>query len=247
MTTLSDLNAGSQADFIAQLHGIYEHSPWIAQRAAAARPFASLTALKTELQRVLAQASPEEQLGLIRAHPELAGKAAIAGQLTAESTREQAKSGLNLCSADEFATLQRLNSEYNTKFGFPFILAVKGPTGEGLTRQDIIATFARRLKSRRADELAESLRQIKRIAELRLNDLFDVRLDFGPAIMQHAETLAGWSDSDYNLTCAYLTPAHQKTAAQLADWMRERACRCTSTPSAMWSVAICPTRPAQRR
>ncbi len=221
MTTLSDLNAGSQADFIAQLHGIYEHSPWIAQRAAAARPFASLTALKTELQRVLALASPEEQLGLIRAHPELAGKAAIAGQLTAESTREQAKSGLNLCSADEFATLQRLNSEYNAKFGFPFILAVKGPTGEGLTRQDIIATFARRLKNRRADELAESLRQIKRIAELRLNDLFDVRLDFGPAIMQHAETLAGWSDSDYNLTCAYLTPAHQKTAAQLADWMRE--------------------------
>ncbi|MCC7684514.1 allantoate amidohydrolase [Janthinobacterium sp. FW305-128] len=221
MTTLSDLNAGSQADFIAHLHGIYEHSPWIAQRAAAARPFASLTALKTELQRVLAQASPEEQLGLIRAHPELAGKAAIAGQLTAESTREQAKSGLNLCSPDEFATLQRLNSEYNAKFGFPFILAVKGPTGEGLTRQDIIATFARRLKNRRADELAESLRQIKRIAELRLNDLLDVRLDFGPAIMQQAETLAGWSDSDYNLTCAYLTPAHRKTAAQLADWMRD--------------------------
>ena len=69
MTTLSDLNASSPADFIEQLHGIYEHSPWIAQRAAAARPFASLTALKTELQRVLAQASPEEQLGLIRAHP----------------------------------------------------------------------------------------------------------------------------------------------------------------------------------
>jgi len=84
MTTLSDLNTSSQADFIKHLHGIYEHSPWIPQRAAAAMPFASLTALKTELQRVLALASPEEQLGLIRAHPELAGKAAIAGQLTAE-------------------------------------------------------------------------------------------------------------------------------------------------------------------
>lgn len=220
MTTLSDLNTSSPARFVEQLHGIYEHSPWIAQRAAAARPFASLTALKRELQRVLGLASPEEQLGLIRAHPELAGKAAIAGQLTAESTREQAKSGLHLCSAEEFATLQRLNADYNARFGFPFILAVKGPTGEGLTRQDIIATFARRLKNRRPDELAESLRQIKRIAELRLNDLLDVRLAFGPSIMQQCETLAGWSDSSYNLTCAYMTPAHQKTAEQLAAWMR---------------------------
>lgn len=221
MTTLADLNASSPSHFAEQLHGIYELSPWIAQRAASRRPFASLTALKQALQQALFEASPEEQLGLIRAHPELAGKAAIAGQLTAESTREQARSGLHLCSAEEFATLQRLNDDYKAKFGFPFILAVKGPTGEGLTRQDIIATFARRLKNRHADELAESLRQIKRIAELRLNDLLDVRLPFGPAIMQQIETLAGWSDSGYNLTCAYLTAAHQKTAAQLATWMRE--------------------------
>ncbi|MBB5370999.1 MULTISPECIES: allantoate amidohydrolase [unclassified Janthinobacterium] len=221
MTTLSDLNSSSDIGFVDLLHGIYEHSPWIAQRAAAARPFGSITALKRALQNVLAQASPAEQLGLIRAHPELAGKAAIAGQLTAESTREQARSGLNLCSPEEFSTLQRLNSDYNAKFGFPFILAVKGPTGAGLTRQEIITTFARRLKNRRADELAESLRQIKRIAELRLNDLLDVRLVFGPAIMQHAETLASWSDSAYNLTCAYMTPAHRQTADQLAEWMRE--------------------------
>ena len=227
MTSLSDLNASSAEQFVQQLHGIYEHSPWIARRAAAARPFASLTALKRELQRVLGLASPDEQLGLIRAHPELAGKAAIAGQLTAESTREQAKSGLHLCSAEEFATLQRLNADYNARFGFPFILAVKGPTGEGLTRQDIITTFARRLKNRRPDELMESLRQIKRIAELRLNDLLDVRLAFGPAIMRHCETLAGYSDSSYNLTCAYMTPAHQQTAAQLAAWMREAGMQVT--------------------
>lgn len=227
MTSLSDLNASSAEQFVQQLHGIYEHSPWIARRAAAARPFASLTALKRELQRVLGLASPDEQLGLIRAHPELAGKAAIAGQLTAESTREQAKSGLHLCNAEEFSTLQRLNADYNAKFGFPFILAVKGPTGEGLTRQDIITTFARRLKNRRPDELAESLRQIKRIAELRLNDLLDVRLPFGPAIMRHCETLAGHSDSSYNLTCAYMTPAHQQTAAQLAAWMREAGMQVT--------------------
>ena len=227
MTSLSDLNASSTEQFVQQLHGIYEHSPWIAQRAADARPFASLTALKRELQRVLGEASPDEQLGLIRAHPELAGKAAIAGQLTAESTREQAKSGLHLCSAEEFATLQRLNADYNARFGFPFILAVKGPTGEGLTRQEIIATFARRLKNRRPDELLESLRQITRIAELRLNDLLEVRLPFGPAIMRDCEALAAHSDSSDNLTCAYMTPAHQRTAAQLAAWMQEAGMRVT--------------------
>jgi OHCU decarboxylase len=142
------------------------------------------------------RATLDEQLGLIRAHPELAGKAAVAGQLTAESTNEQAKSGLHLCSAEEFATLHQLNADYNAKFGFPFILAVKGPTGQGLTRQAIIATFKRRLKNQRADEIAECLRQIKRIAEIRLNDLLSVQLEFGPAIMQWSEELAAWSDDE---------------------------------------------------
>eukprot|EP01041_Mallomonas_annulata_P032787 gene32787-55320_t len=106
MTTLSELNSCDVPTFAERLHGIYEHSPWIPQRAAALRPFASVTALKQALQAEVAKATQEEQLGLIRAHPELAGKAAIAGELTAESTSEQAKSGLNLCSAEEFATLQ---------------------------------------------------------------------------------------------------------------------------------------------
>ena len=224
MTTLTELNACDQAGFIERLRGIYEHSPWIPGRAWAGRPFADATALKLALQAAVNAATVDEQLGLIRAHPELAGKAAIAGELTAESTREQAKSGLNLCSADEFAALQRLNADYNARFGFPFILAVKGPDGNGLTRRHIIAAFARRLKQQRGDEIAECLRQIKRIAELRINDLLGVELAFGPTIMQWAETLAGWSDSadnlSDNLTCAYLTEAHIQTAAQLAQWMR---------------------------
>lgn len=219
MTTLLELNNCDAATFIGHLRGIYEHSPWIPERAASARPFASVTALKRALQDVLAVASPDEQLGLIRAHPELAGKAAIAGQLTVESTGEQAKSGLNLCSAEEFAALQQLNSSYNAKFGFPFILAVKGPTGNGLTRSEVIATFTRRLKNRRPDEMAESLRQIKRIAELRLNDLLGVALEFGPLIMQWSETLGAISDSVEHLTCAYMTPAHRATAEKLAEWM----------------------------
>ena len=227
MTTLSELNSCDTATFIEHLRGIYEHSPWIPERAAAQRPFANATALKLALQGVVGAASLDEQLGLIREHPELAGKAAVAGQLTAESTSEQAKSGLHLCSAEEFETLHKLNADYNAKFGFPFILAVKGPDGQGLTRRHIIATFTRRLKNQRADEIAECLRQIKRIAEIRLNDLLGLTLDFGPTIMQWCETIGAWSDSDneatedFDLTCAYMTPAHQRTAAQLANWMRE--------------------------
>jgi allantoate deiminase/N-carbamoyl-L-amino-acid hydrolase len=221
MTTLSDLNTCDTATFVDALRGVYEHSPWIPERTARARPFASVAALKLALQQVVASASEDEQLSLLRAHPELAGKAAIAGELTAESTSEQAASGLNLCSPEEYATLQRLNGEYNARFGFPFILAVKGPTGRGLTRREIIGTFERRLKNQRLDEMAECLRQVHRIAEIRLNDLLGVTLAFGPSIMRMAETIGAWSDADDALTCAYLTPAHRRTASQLADWMAD--------------------------
>ena len=221
MTTLSDLNRLDTAAFVAQLHGIYEHSPWIPERAAAGRPFASLAALKLALQDTVALASEDEQLSLLRAHPELAGKAAIAGALTTESTGEQAASGLDRCSPDEYAALHQLNAAYNARFGFPFILAVKGPTGQGLTRQAIIATFRRRLGNGLPDEMAEALRQVHRIAEIRLNGLLGVELAFGPAIMAWAEELGSISDDEDGLTCAYMTPAHQRSAARLADWMRD--------------------------
>jgi N-carbamoyl-L-amino-acid hydrolase len=219
MTTLQDLNALDPAAFVDALRGVYEHSPWIPERAANRRPFATLAALKLALQDAVDLASDDERLSLLRAHPELAGKAAIAGALTAESSGEQAASGLNLCSPDEYAALHRLNAAYNGKFGFPFILAVKGPTGKGLTRQAIIATFERRLKHRVETELAEALRQVHRIAEIRLNALLGIELAYGPAIMDWAEQLGGISDDEHALTCAYMTPAHQRTAALLAEWM----------------------------
>jgi N-carbamoyl-L-amino-acid hydrolase len=219
MTTLSDLNTLDDAAFVAALNGIYEHSPWIAERAAGRRPFATLAALKLALQDVVNEASMDERLALLRAHPELAGKAAIAGELTQESTSEQAASGLNLCSADEYARLQELNSDYNDKFGFPFILAVKGPTGRGLTRTRIIETFARRLRNAPADELAEALRQVHRIAEIRLNVLLDMAPTLGAQVMDWCETIGAWSDADEGLTCAYLTPAHRRTAARIVNWM----------------------------
>ena len=219
-TTLPDLNSCPPAAFIDALRGIYEHSPWIAERAAAHRPFPSLAALKQALQTVVTQASNDEQLALLRAHPELAGKAAIAGELTAESTGEQAASGLDRCSPEEYARLQELNAQYGEKFGFPFILAVKGPTGRGLPRSAIIATFARRLENGIEDEMQECLRQVHRIAEIRLNALLAVQLRFGPQVMDRAEALGAISDTDEGLTCAYMTPAHQRSASQLAEWMR---------------------------
>ena len=218
---LDQLNAASPADFVALLDGTYEHSPWIAERAAAARPFATPAALKVALARVVREASVDEQLGLIRAHPELAGKAAVAGRLTAESTNEQSKAGLTACTPEEFAKLQRLNADYNARFGFPFILAVRGPRGTGLTRQQIIDTFERRLRAHPDVERAECLRQIHRIAEIRLNDKFGAEPVLGQQLWDWAADLAGHSDDAQWLTCTYATPAHTAVADQLMAWMRD--------------------------
>jgi N-carbamoyl-L-amino-acid hydrolase len=218
---LDQLNAASVADFVALLDGTYEHSPWIAERAAAARPFATPAALKVALARVVREASVDEQLRLIRAHPELAGKAAVAGELTAESTNEQQKAGLTACTPAEFAKLQQLNADYNTRFGWPFILAVRGPRGTGFTRQEIIATFERRLRAHPDVERAECLRQIHRIAEIRLNDKFGVEPRLGQQLWDWAADLARHSDDPDWLTCTYATPAHTAAAEQLMAWMRD--------------------------
>jgi len=226
--TLDLLNAAGPERFVALLDGIYEHSPWIAQRAFAARPvqgFASLAALKHAMASAVRDATPGEQLGLIRAHPELAGKAMVAKSLTAESTREQRTAGLTDCTPEEFARLQQLNADYNARFGWPFILAVRGPRGDGLSRQQIIDTFARRLNGHPDIERAECLRHIHRIAEIRLNDKFGVTPALGNQVWDWAESLARFSDPGFaengQLTVLYLTEAHRAVAAQLADWMRE--------------------------
>lgn len=219
--TLDRLNHCDSAAFATALSGIYKHSPWAAERAAALRPFATTTALKLALQNSVVNATQDEQLTLIRAYPELGGEAAAADEVAAKSVGEQARAGLTRCSAEEFARLQQLNADYNCKFGFPFILAVEGPDGNGMHRSAIIALFARRLKHQKAEELGECLRQIHRIAELRINDLLGLTLTLGNAIMAWADIIGAWSDHETNLTCTYLQPAHRKTAAQLARWMRE--------------------------
>jgi N-carbamoyl-L-amino-acid hydrolase len=223
--TIDQLNAASERDFVALLDGTYEHSPWVAERAAGKRPFASLTHLKLAMAQVVRQAGREKQLALLRAHPELAGKAMVSKTLTAESTHEQGKAGLTDCTPEEFAKIQRLNAAYNAKFGFPFILAVRGPRGTGLDRHEIIATFERRLEHPVDYELAECLRNIHRIVELRLADKFGIEPTLGNQVWDWAERLAQHSDPGYaergELTVTYLTDAHRACAQRLAHWMRE--------------------------
>jgi len=220
--TLEQFNAATAARALAYLDGVYEHSPWVIEAALAERPFKSLAQLKLALANTVRTSSRERQLGLVRAHPELAAKA---GALTAESTHEQSTSGLTHCMPDELATLQRLNADYNSKFGWPFILAVRGPRGVGLTRAEIIATFERRLQGHPDFELAECLRNVHRIAEIRLNDKFGVTPDLGNQVWDWAETLARYSDPGYaeagQLTVTYLTDAHRACARQIVLWMNE--------------------------
>ncbi|EYS93309.1 OHCU decarboxylase [Cupriavidus sp. SK-4] len=164
--TIAQLNTMPVAEFVQVLGGIYEHSPWFAETAATQRPFADGAALALALRKAVDEAGEAAQLKLVRAHPELAGKAAVRGELTAESTREQSGAGLNLCTPEEFDRLQALNAAYNQKFGFPFILAVRG-----YDRHGIIAEFARRLENTPQQELQTCINQIHRIAQFRLDDL----------------------------------------------------------------------------
>jgi N-carbamoyl-L-amino-acid hydrolase len=225
MLTLDTLNAATSADFCEQLQGLYEHSPWVVQRAEPRRPFATLAALKRALVEAVREATRDEQLQLLRAHPELAGRAMVAGTLTADSTREQSTSGLQACTPGEYATLQRLNTAYNAKFGWPFILAVRGPRGAGLTRTQIIATFERRVAHHPDFEFAECLRNVHRIAELRLAErLGEVPL-LGQQVWDCAELLAAHSDPGFaeagQLTVTYLTDAHRACQTQLQRWMQD--------------------------
>ncbi|MES2959032.1 MAG: 2-oxo-4-hydroxy-4-carboxy-5-ureidoimidazoline decarboxylase [Pseudomonadota bacterium] len=222
--TLEQFNAASAADAAEMLLGTYEHSPWIAERALPQRPFASLAQLKLALVEVVRAAGRDAQQALIRAHPELAGKAMVSKTLTAESTHEQGKAGLTDCTPEEFAQIQQLNADYNARFGFPFILAVRGPRAQGLDKAEIIATFARRLENHPDFELAECLRNIHRVAELRLDDKFGHVPELGNLVWDWAERLAAHSDPGYaergELTVTYLTDAHRACAQRLAHWMR---------------------------
>jgi beta-ureidopropionase / N-carbamoyl-L-amino-acid hydrolase len=222
--TLKLLNAVPHEQALALLAGVYEHSPWVSDAALRARPFASLAHLQLAMSQAVRQAPRETQLALIRAHPALATRAGIAG-LTAESAGEQSRARLTHCSEAEFAQLQALNANYHARFGWPFILAVRGPRGTGLSRQQIISTFERRLQHPSDFEFAECLRNIDRIAQLRLNEKFGFEPTLGNAVWDWCEALAVHSDPGFKeagqLTVTYLTEAHLACQRQIAASMRD--------------------------
>jgi 2-oxo-4-hydroxy-4-carboxy-5-ureidoimidazoline decarboxylase len=154
----------TEAEFVARFGGIYEHSAWVAEEVAAeAIASDSMAGIAMMMAECVDNAAKERQLALIRAHPDLAGKAQVAGELTAESTNEQASAGLDRCSAAEYAQFQDLNRRYHEKFGFPFVMAVRSSS-----RAEILAAFAARLDNDAATEFETALAEIHKIAELRL-------------------------------------------------------------------------------
>jgi 2-oxo-4-hydroxy-4-carboxy-5-ureidoimidazoline decarboxylase len=170
---LKDSKVGALCDqgqeiFVRELGGVYEHSPWIAERAWKQQPFTSVEELHAALVSVVTQASASEQLALICAHPELAGKEAEEGSLTAASTHEQRGAGLDQCSREELARLRSLNAEYRSKFGFPFVIAVKG-----LSRYAIMDAMQSRLGNTQQSEFQVCLEQIFKIAKFRLDARFE--------------------------------------------------------------------------
>lgn len=178
--TLRELNGSDR--FAALLQGIFEHSDWIPERAAQLRPFASLGALHRGLISVVRSASPEEQLTLIRAHPDLVGRLAREGRLTRESAAEQSAAGLSDLSEAEVAQFEKYNAEYQQKFGFPLIICAR------LNRKEaIIEAFPRRLKNGPEQEKATALEEIDKIALLRLRD----RIKVGKLTTHVLDTMLG--------------------------------------------------------
>jgi len=164
--TLSDLNACSKDDFVGALANIFEHSPWIAERAASVRPFARLNQLFAEMKAAVDHAPPELRLALIKAHPDLANKTQRAAGLTAESSAEQDSVGLDRLSDAEYEAFERVNNAYRAKFGFPYIVCVRRHT-----RDSILRDFEKRLPNDAKTEMQKSVEEICRIAALRLDQL----------------------------------------------------------------------------
>lgn len=164
--TLTEINDMTANEFTTLLSGVYEHSPWIAAATATLRPFESLGALSTTMREVMDNASEDAQLDLIRAHPDLAGKLAQLGQLTAESIREQAAAGMGAMSPEELQTMTSHNEAYREKFGFPFIICARRHT-----KDFILTVIAARLQNTPATERATALAEIHQIAQLRIDDL----------------------------------------------------------------------------
>lgn len=164
--SLSEINSLPRAEFVRLLGPVFEQSPWIAEAAWAKRPFPNREALRATVCQIVADAGPVAQLALIRAHPDLGGRLAQAGQLTAQSQGEQARAGLDRLSPAEIAWFQDRNAAYRRRFGFPFVICAR------LNNKDaIVRGFQERLQNPPAAEVKTALEEIYKIADLRLRDL----------------------------------------------------------------------------
>jgi 2-oxo-4-hydroxy-4-carboxy-5-ureidoimidazoline decarboxylase len=164
--TIAELNIFSRTEFVRIVGSVFEHSPWIAEETWAQRPFADLEQLHGVMMRVVKNAGEGKQVKLIQAHPDLVGRAALAGSMTAESNREQASAGLDRLGAEEIAAFQNNNAAYRGKFGFPFVICARLNKKEA-----ILKGFEMRLKNSREQEIQTALGEIGKIARLRLQDL----------------------------------------------------------------------------
>ncbi len=164
--SVAELNACSREDFVRVIGPVFEHSPWIAEATWAKRPFNDLDGLHQSLCRTVSNSSREKQVELIQAHPDLVGRAALAGTLTSQSTSEQAAAGLDRLTPAEIATFQKSNRAYRDKFGFPFVICARLNKKEA-----ILSGFSTRLEHSRPKEIETALGEIYKIAYLRLRDI----------------------------------------------------------------------------
>jgi 2-oxo-4-hydroxy-4-carboxy-5-ureidoimidazoline decarboxylase len=164
--TLQDVNAFDQEHFVVALHALFEGPPWIVAQSWHARPFASLAQLHQALCNVMLSASTEQKVALLQAHPDLVGRAALAGTLTPESTSEQASAGLDQLSPTEIATFTHLNQAYRDRFGFPFVICARENK-----KASILAGFSTRLENSRTQEIEIALAEVAKICSFRLHDL----------------------------------------------------------------------------
>ncbi len=163
--SVGDLNRMAVADFVAAFGDVAEHSPWVAERAAGARPFADRDAVVDAFAAALRGAAPDERLAVLRAHPDLAGRAAVAGELSDDSRREQAGAGLDKLTSEQFGRFTALNAAYRERFGIPFIFAVKGASAAM-----ILAAFEERLGNGQEVELETATDNVCRIMRFRIED-----------------------------------------------------------------------------
>jgi len=211
--TLEQFNVASREQAAEMLNSLYGHAAWGGETVLAQRPFQTLAQLKYALTQAFTQASPEEKLVRIRAHPGLLERVQRRKAYQPDPTPE------------ELARIRTLDADYSARFGFPFVLSLRGPRGTGLSWQEVIATCERRLDNPADFEREEALRNIQRIAELRLNDQFGYDPALGNDVWDWQERLAQHSDPGFaeagQLTVTYLTEAHRACAQRISYWMND--------------------------